>query len=317
MKRLGAIGLLLCVLPTVAAAHSFALYVSTPVTPPQEFRWWFPVAIAILLAGTFVIIWRILDRNWLASIGMSLCAIALFAVSFFMFGRFATGGSTAPPPGLGFPSPTFWGMGWRRAGWLFLLWNLYGYGFLLCSLYLCSGMRRTRKGFRKLAVCTLLLYVVGLVPYLATGALVHGWAGSYVHMGCWQRVQLLYTALVEYIETHDGRFPTADGMEPLLKELGPHLSEGRIRYSSTPIDVCPLVGAYERQPQHYIWNSSFSGVPLDVIAPDTLVQENVPISCPYHESMVQVGALMSMERDRFLYEERKKDRNKTSEVDVQ
>ena len=163
MKRVVAILSLLCALPQVATGHSFVRYVSTPITPPDEFQWWFPVAIAVLLSGTFVIIWRLLDRRWFAAIALSICTVVVFAVTYFMFGRFAAVASTAPPAGLGFPYPTFWGMGWRRVGLLFVLWNLYGCGFFLGSLFLFGGIRRTRRRFMKLAPCAVALYAITLV----------------------------------------------------------------------------------------------------------------------------------------------------------
>jgi len=295
MKRTTAIALFLCVLPATVSAHSFARYVSTPISPPKEFVWWFPVATAILLVGAFLIIWRLLRRHWLAAIGLSLCAVALFAIPFFMFGRFSASVSTAPPPGLGSPHPTFWGMGWRRVGSLFVRWNIYGYGFLLCSLFLCGGVRRTIGRFKKLAIWVLALYAIAIIPYLATGALVHGWAGGYVHNGCQRRLEILNSALVEYADKHDGQFPTADGIEFLLEELEPHLSQDVIRYS-VPLEVCPLGGAYERQPKSYVWDASFSGARLQDVDPNRFFQEKAPISCPYHEHMGGRAAFTLTER---------------------
>jgi len=186
-------------------------------------------------------------------------------------------------------------MGWRRVGWLFVRWNLYGYLFLLGSLFLCGGIRRTKAHFKKLAPATLALYMIGLAPYLFTGALVHGWAGGYVHGGCERRLEALNSALVEFAEKHNGHLPTADGMDALLKELKPYLDESHIRYS-TPVDVCPLGGAYEREPKHYQWNTNFSGVTLRDIDPDQFFQDVVPVSCPYHQNMGSRAASTLTER---------------------
>ncbi len=277
--------LLTCLLPAVAMAHSFSRYVSTPITPPLEFIWWLPVSCALIVLGSFLIIWRFLGRHWLAAIGLSLVATTLFAIPFFMFGRFAASASTAPPPGLGFPHPTFWGMGWDRAGWLFVRWNLYGYLFLLASLFLCGGIHRTKARFRKLAPLTLMIYAVGLVPYIVTGALVHGSAGGYyVHVGCERRLEILNSALAEYADQHNGQLPKANGIGSILQELKPYIDKEQIRYS-IPIDVCPLGGAYEREPKHYEWNTNFSGITLRDVDPDKFFHEVVPFSCPYHQKM--------------------------------
>jgi len=286
MKRSIATFLLFCSLPEVVEAHSFVRYVSTPITPPEEFRWWFPISATILLAGTFVIIWRLLNRNWLTAIGLSVCTVSLFAFSFFMFGSFAAGMTTAPPPGLGPPHLTFWGMGWQRVGFLFVRWNLYGCGFLIFSIYLVGGRRRTRERFKRLALYAIVLYATALAPYIATGALVHGWAGGYVHGGCENRLKILNAALVEYSKIHDGQFPIVEGMDSLLIELSPYIPEGRLRYS-VPIDVCPLAGAYERHPKHYVWNTTFSGSLIQDLDPDPFYffEKEPPISCPYHKRM--------------------------------
>jgi hypothetical protein len=113
---------------------------------------------------------------------------------------------------------------------------------------------------------------------------VHGWAGGYVGMGCKRRLEILNFALVVYAEEHDGRFPSADRTEFVLKALEPYLSQDRIRYSM-PVTVCPLGEAYERHPKRYEWDASFSGVSMQDIDPDQFIQEKVPFSCPYHEQM--------------------------------
>lgn len=295
MKKAIPTFLLLCALTEVAAGHGFARYLSTPITPPEEFRWWFPISVAILLCGTFVVMWRVLKRPWLTAIRLSVYTIALFAVSYFIVGHIAATMTTAPPPGLGFPHPTFWGMGWTEVGWLFLRWNVYGYGFFLGALFLCSGVRRTRERFIRPALCALVLYVAALPPYVVTGALAHGWAGGYVRGGCDRRLRILNEALVECARSHGGRLPAVDGMDDLLRELKPFLSEDRIRYVP-PVDVCPTGSAYERQPERYGWDRSFSGIDLRDVGRDPSLKEKAAISCPYHLPIEGLGPSTLWER---------------------
>jgi len=281
MKKTVVVLSALYLLPTAACAHGFALYVSTPLTPPRELIWWFPFALTLIIAGIFLIMRRLLGRSWPATVGLSVLAAILFATSFLMFGLFAASVHTGPPPGLGLPCRTFWGMGWRSVGWLFVRWNIYGYLFLLGSLYICGGISRTKAHFKQLVKWTAALYMAGIIPYIVTGALVHGWGGFYVHMGCERRLEILNVALLEYVEQHCGQLPVAGNMESLLKELKPYLDEDRIRRLD-PILVCPEGKAYERNPKGYKWNSKFSGVRLRDIDPEQLSLNTAPISCPYH-----------------------------------
>jgi len=195
---------------------------------------------------------------------------------------YAAGLSTGPPPGLGLPHPTFWGMGWRRVGWLFIRWNIYGYAFLVGSLLACARRKRTRAEFRKVAFWCMAIYGVGLLPYLATGALTHGWAGGYVHQGCERRIEVLNTALVEYAKQHGGRLPTVDGFDVLLQELGPYLTNERLGYG-VPVHTCPAGAAYLRDPKRYVWDTQYSGAELQDTDWYEVAADQVPIACPYHQ----------------------------------
>ncbi|TKJ38828.1 MAG: hypothetical protein CEE38_03765 [Planctomycetes bacterium B3_Pla] len=123
---------------------------------------------------------------------------------------------------------------------------------------------------------------------------------------------ILNSALVEYAKEHDGRFPSADQLESILKALEPYFSQDRIRYSVL-VAVCPLGGAYERHPKRYEWDTSFSGVSMRDIDPDQFFQEKVPFSCPYHE---QMGSRATFTLTEQIFNARySKDPNKTDAGD--
>lgn len=287
MKRVVPTLLLLCALPESASAHGVVHYVSTPITPPMEFRWWFPVAAVILFLGTLFTIRRLLERPIRTAVWLSLLTMVLFAVPYYMVGGYASIASLAPAPGLGFPYHTLWGMGWHEAGWPFVRWNLYGCAFFLYALLVCGGLGRAMARLKMVVPFGILVYATTLAPYIVTGAWAHGWTGAYVHFGCLERLEILNGALVEYAQEHAGRLPTVDGMEALLKQMHPyiHIPDDRNRYLS-PIDVCPFGSVYERHPEHYTWDTNHSGARLrDLVFDDVFFEEKSPISCPYHEHM--------------------------------
>lgn len=296
MKRLLPVCFLLCLFPALARAHCFARYVSTPITPPQEFIWWFPVSLAIFIIGFFLIYWRVTARHWLKAIGLSCLTLLLFTIPFFLFGQKAASFSTAPPPGLNFPCPTFWGWEWQEAGWLFIKWNLYGFGFLLFALYLCGVIRRKASLLTKVIPLAFIIYTIGLIPYIATGAYLHGWGGGYyVAMGCSGRLVSLNDALVQYAKEHDGKLPTADNIKSLVNQLQPYFDPEILILYSTPIDVCPVADAYERQPQPYKWNANYSGKALKNIELETLYTKSMPVFCPCHPYISKRSASILLE----------------------
>jgi hypothetical protein len=62
----------------------------------------------------------------------------------------------------------------------------------------------------------------------------------------------------------------------------PHLKPSKTFFRNFPPDVCPVGGAFERNPDKYQWDSSLSGRRLDEVDEDSLLFEG-PITCPYHK----------------------------------
>lgn len=298
-----------------AHAHGLARYVSTPITPPSELLWVLPAYALVFIVGN-ALFWKQSMRAGLArSILVVLGFLVCFAGSFYFMGAHAARATTAPPPGLGTPHPVFWGFTWHNAGRLFVTWNVFGVLFLgVWSLLFLKPWSSKGRGRWAMVVGNVAVYLLCILPYAVSGAWLHGWAGGYVHGECDLRLEALHSALVEYAETHEGRFPSADGMESLLKKLEPHLPPDRIS-SSGHAEICPLGVAYEREPKHYAWNTSFSGVPLRSIDPNLFYHEKTPISCPYHERPgVRTTILL---RDHIVNERNQEPPNKTSRAAVQ
>ncbi len=274
MKRLFIAFLLLLLFAPAAKAHGLAKYISTPVTPPLEFTWWFIPSVAILLFGCYLVIWKLLGRSRGASIALSLGAVVAFTISFLVVGVFASGFHTGPPPGLGIPCSTMWGLGWEDVGGLFVFWNLLGMACLYVSLLVWGGLRRSASKRLPIALAVLGMYAAGLIPYISTTALAHGWAGGYVQRRCSDNVQKLNEAVYEYAKGHGDYLPEADNLESLLKTLQPH-AFGREALH------CSVAMAFERSPEPYVWNAAFSGLSLDD-ANKLAYSNESPIICPYH-----------------------------------
>lgn len=171
LMRIGCGGLVaggMFLVTSPAQAHGFARYVSTPITPPIELRWVFPLSVGILVLVNIVAFREFWRWGWWKSILGAVGVFAVFSGVFFMYGRINSRMSTAPPPGLDFPHPAFWGWGWEKAGDLFVGWNLWGLVILIACLWLA---RRILKGKSLLWVTTvnIVAYAICLLPYPITG----------------------------------------------------------------------------------------------------------------------------------------------------
>ena len=132
-----------------AFAHSFAYYASTPITPPIEFLWWFPISMCLLVLGTYFPLRMSLKWSHLYALFVALLWVAIFTVVFFFIGCAAAGANTAPPPGLGAPCPTFWGRTFLEVGFIFLYWNFFGLCLFMARpfyLLLKAGMQVEKPG---------------------------------------------------------------------------------------------------------------------------------------------------------------------------
>lgn len=271
--------LLLVLAPSAAYAHSFAVYVSTPATPPSGYEWVRFASLGVIAATLVLCHWLIAKRTLLNSAFTALGTTIGFWLVFVFVGNFAASTSTAPPPGLGPPSAIYWH---RPAGshWsLFAFWNILGAGFLIFACLLVGRLwKLTVRARIALLVAPVIAYTLFLSPFVSSNAITHGWAGGYVMNAGDDQLYDLNRACLLYAEQNDGRFPVAQNIEELLPQITEHLEHKESRYGN-PITVHPAAWAFEEQPKPFTWDSSLSGRD----APELPVWNGsqLPVQCPY------------------------------------
>lgn len=265
-----------------ALAQGMVVYISTPLTPPVGF---WPVPIVSFLMLVFLN-YYINKRYELSEhpFSRAVATVFCFGLFFVLFGHIASLMTDAPPPGLGLPSPAFWGFGWDRVGGLFFGWNIYGLVFLLVFLILFGRLWRIfdQKKFWIIFVLNIVLYAGCLTPYIVSGAFTHGWEGGEVRDRCDVRIDAYTKAIYDYAASHKGRFPEADSFSKLLPKIIPYLDTRRFEshYGEGRRFVCPHGDAFEKNPDQYVWNKRLSAKRTD--EPDVMRDVDFIIICPYH-----------------------------------
>lgn len=271
-----------------AGAHGFARFSSTPISPPAGFEWvrWAYIAVTVVLGS--LLVWRLTKARLTTAVAFVITVIGTGSLTLWVLGRFWATQSTAPTPGLGPASTPFLGFGWSEVGTVFIVWNVLGLAAIVSFVVLGKklfGGRIGETGRVRLAAPLLGCYLLGVVPYVATGALTHGWAGSYAHRGCESNIKAIYDALDEYVAAHDGRLPAATSFSEVFELLAPYFEAPRTYYRM-PSDTCSIGGAYEREPKTYQWDPTFNGLSIEEAAVRMTHSHEFPIDCPYHESIV-------------------------------
>ncbi len=269
--------LILAASPAIAWSHSFAIYVSTPLTPPATYEWTYVslifIAISLTLCHRFAA-----KRTLITSFLTAVATTLVFWVVFVYIGRFAASTSTAPPPGLGPPSAIY--LRWRHdeLGRLFAFWNAFGVVLLAAATFVVGRVWKLKTGRLALLAVPVIVYLSFLSPFLATGAIAHGWAGGYVMNAGEDQLYEINRACWLYAEENNGRFPIANDIDELLPKIETHISKPESRYGN-PITVHPAAWAFEKDPKPFAWNEALSGRP----APKLPVWdvEQMPVKCPY------------------------------------
>ncbi len=283
MNRALAITVLLALLiPDQAQAHGFIIHVSTPITPPDTFRWLWPLSLLVFVVSLLLTFRCLRLAGWRESVIVSFIAVVAFAIVFYSIGRLWALSSTAPPAGLGPPSPVYlrWYSGYLQE--LFISWNVFGAIVFLAATTLAGRLwlpARRKKGVIVMAM-TVLVYVALLTPFIRSGAFAHGWAGGYVLGAGQSQLRDINRACFRYAKDHGGKLPVAQDIQELLPQIKKYL-ETPTPQSDYPIYVCPAAWAFEKTPKTFVWNTKLSGQD----APKIPMYDNreLPVTCPYTE----------------------------------
>jgi len=282
VRKTGAVAAALAVFVACGAAdaHGLAIYVSTPVSPPEGvFVWILPAFLVVCAASGFLILRGTLRARavpmaaCLAGIG-SCFATAGFSLAFRTWGYIAATANTAPPPGPGPPNRVLWGLDTSRALDLFVTWNIRGV-ILLAAVWLWVGALAWPRDWRRwvaIPLVPVLIYGASLVPYVATGAYAHGWPGSYVWGACERIMQTIKTALVLHVTDHDLRLPDAETLEALYDVL---VEEGILEERARRETICPVARCFLKDPLPYVWDGQGGGRTTSEIPPDAIL-----LHCP-------------------------------------
>jgi hypothetical protein len=71
----------------------------------------------------------------------------------------------------------------------------------------------------------------------------------------------------------------------VFDQISPYFEEPRTYYGM-PADTCSIGGAYEKEPKPYQWDPTFNGLDIKEAAVRMVENNEYPIDCPYHETMV-------------------------------
>lgn len=274
--------------------HSFAVYVSTPISPPEGILlWMLPVSVLLMIALNTFLCCKLgkCEEPWKA-IMISCISILAFVFFFHTYGRAAARADTGPPPGLGPPYPVYWGFTWKDVGDLFLEWNLYGMIFLLLvlPLILFTWKRFVLWKVLILFLSNILLYIFCLFPFIISGAFTHGWGGSYTFHGCRERIDVLENAIIKYALENDNKLPGAKDTDELMNIIKPYIKLKNDLHYNTHLNICPVYAAYNKRSETYKWNPEMSNVPLKEL--ESMAHANdseIPVlECPSHPGICNV-----------------------------
>jgi hypothetical protein len=305
MLFLAALGLpLMC--GGAAEAHGLVAYASTPIAPPSGYLWVAACWVALLVAVNAVFVKRRGLDNWPRAIGIAFGTAFMFAVVVIGIGLvgnlFLSGLTGAPFPGF----PPFYGIAWSMGSVIvFCFWNLVGVVLLgrAVRIHIADEYGLGDPDRRRLFRVNALVYAVGLLPFLVSGALTHGWTGGHVSTECYfGRMYKIGEAILDYSDAHDGHLPPGADMAQVRVELMPYLhtaADGREEGPDYPF-VCPARAALERHPRLYTWHADMSGKSLDELR--ALPGKTPIVSCDFrgplgidHDALT-VEVLLRIER---------------------
>lgn len=268
--------------PAGAWAHSFAVYVSTPLTPPAAFVWLWPISLLVIGGSIYFSLRKGAGVGVVESVCVAVGVLLLFGGIFVFIGLFVAGLDTGPPPGLGPPGLIY--RRWDGYGLviLFIVWNAIGLTLLASAIILLGRLWKAKRNQHTSFIVRIPLLAYGalLIPYLLTGALAHGWGGGHVMTAGENQLLSVNWALFLYAKDHEGRFPVARDIEELMPQIQRYLKPRETRHGN-PYTVHPGAWVFDEQPKSYVWDSTQSGK----LAPelDYFPSFKLPVTCPYIE----------------------------------
>jgi hypothetical protein len=192
--------------------------------------------------------------------------------------------------GYGFPARPFLGEPFAEALPFFLIINLFPLGmFLYAKLRMCLRLQPDELPPRRWVFAgSIAVYLLALVPFVYSNALTHGWTGRRAQMECVSKLHYsIGGALTLYANDHDGYLPEARATPEVLKAIESYAPEGQWP-TDEDISICPAEDRFNRQPQPYIWNASFSGVRIDESG--EMKDDDLILTCPSDHNPLYVGA---------------------------
>jgi hypothetical protein len=150
-----------------------------------------------------------------------------------------------------------------QVGLLFVIFN--GFALVIHLLFMNSVLKRPDENSgpwrRVYLLGTLVLYLLFLVPYAATGSLTHGWHGIYTIGRCHQNLHILTRSLAQFIDENGETFPES----AVSEDLGDLLVTEKLKefYGGRDLFVCLAEASFMKKPRLYEWNRELSGITLD------------------------------------------------------
>ncbi len=248
-----------------AYGHGLVMSPSTPMSPPAGYLWIAAVWAAVLIAANALFIGRRQLDNWHGAIATSLLIVLTSALIFAAVGFVARILTLSLLPGPWWAHEPFYGLGWSvPALFVFCFWNAVGW-LVLRGVVTRQVIRTYRLSCpdRRLAFrINAAIYLAGLVPFMLTGALAHGYAGGHLSIRCRSQLAELGQALLDYVGEHDNRLPPGTNMQEVFVDIRPYL-DSKSTGDAEPIHVCPLCAAFERHPKPYLWNGQLAGISIE------------------------------------------------------
>lgn len=256
--------------------------------PPSGFLWVAAVWVVALVIANAAFLTRYGLDTWPRAIMAGIETALMFALLVAGIALALSNLTTGPLPVPWWGGEPCYGIGWNGASiGAFCFWNVICLLLLRRSarVHVADDYRLLLPDRRRLLRLNTIVYLAGLVPFVLSGALLHGWTGGHLYAACLSRLLGLGDAIVQYADEHGNRLPSGTDMQAVSAELVPYMRPDGPSYGARRDgpSVCPARAIFERHPRLYIWNASVSGKSLEELR--ALPGETPVISCDFGEPM--------------------------------